>query len=763
METSKTSARADKVLELILSTRQNVFVTGKAGTGKTTLLKKILDTTYKNAAVVAPTGIAALNAGGVTIHSFFQIAPSAYVPDPYFRPSPGMTFQIESLHQLNRVFKLSGARRDVIRSLELLIIDEVSMVRADLLDAMDFVLKKIRKNQSLFGGVQVVFFGDLYQLPPVVKPEEWDVLQRYYPGLFFFQAKCLAHNPPLYTELKTIYRQSDETFINLLNHLRENKCTDEDKTLLNKYVNPSFELLDHPGYIYLTTHNHKADAINTGAMSKLNTPVFRYTAEITGEFPEKIYPMPETLVLKEGAQVMFTKNDISGEKRYFNGKIGKISRLTETEICVFCADDQSTIEVEKYEWFHKKYELNESTKEIDEKVLGSFVHFPLKLAWAITVHKSQGLTFDKAMLDVADVFQPGQAYVALSRLRSLEGLVLKNRFDVPDLAASTDIIDLSVTEPDDQRLQQAIETGAGLYILELVKKAFDLHPCREAWEATARFLEEENHADIWTLGKETLATTGEILDKAMVTARSFMYWLDDFFRGQKMDQQLLLQKVSGARKYFFDILDPLEQKVWFTISACSQAKRTKTIVNQFFALEDAWVTCILHMYKAEKLVTAWIAGTAMDKNVYRDFFYQNYRNEKMEAARAKTGIQTKTNSGKWVVPSGKKAAKKEKTEKIPTHEVTYALWQQKKSLPEIAAERTLTLNTIESHFARLIDMGKVQLEDVLSSAKIRFFDEKMKGYTGPDNLTDLKNYLGDVVSYGEIRLWKAGRKEMNKM
>lgn len=758
MKTTKTSARADLILDLILSTRQNVFVTGKAGTGKTTLLKKILDTTYKNAAVVAPTGIAALNAGGVTIHSFLQIAPSAYVPDPYFRPSPGMTFQVDSLHQLNRVFKLSGAKRDVIRSLDLLIIDEVSMLRADLLDAMDFVLKKIRKNQSLFGGVQVIFFGDLYQLPPVVKPEEWEILQRYYAGPFFFQANCLRHNPPVYAELKTIYRQADERFIDLLNHLRENNCTEDDKALLNRHVNPSFELLDHPGYIYLTTHNHKADAINAHALGKLTTPVFRYNAEIVGEFPDKIYPMPETLLLKEGAQVMFTKNDISGDKRYFNGKIGKIVNMSESEIRVYCDDDGTTVDVEKYEWFHKKYEINESTKEIEEKVLGSFVHYPLKLAWAITVHKSQGLTFDKAVMDVADVFQPGQAYVALSRLRSLDGLVLKNRFDLPALATSSDVRDLSVQEPDEQSLQKQIETGSGQYMAELLQKAFDLHPCREAWEATARFLEEENHTDIWTLGKESLAATGDILDKALATARAFRFWLDDYFRSQKTDHDVLLQKVSGARKYFFDILDPLEQKVWLTIAACSQAKRTKAIVNQFFALEDAWVTAVLNMHKAEKLVTAWIAGTTMDKNVYRDSFYQNYRNDKMEAARAKTGAQAKANNGKWSVPSGKKSAKKEKTEKIPTHEVTYALWQQNKTMADIAAERTLTLNTIEGHFARLIDMGKVQLEDVMPSDKIRFLQEKMKGYTGSDHLTDLKNYLGDAVSYGEIRLWKSGRK-----
>src|SRR5690606_4788898 len=277
---TNTISRVDQIISLIRQTRRNLFITGKAGTGKTTLLKKIVETSHKNIAVVAPTGIAALNAGGMTIHSFFQIAPSAYVPDYRFRPSSDLHFKIEPLTSLNKVFTLSKQKKNVITSLELLIVDEVSMLRSDLLDAMDFVLKKIRNDRRLFGGIQVVFFGDLHQLPPVIRQEEWDVLSKYYQGPFFFQASCLKNDQPLYVELKKIYRQSDEFFIQLLNKLRDGVWNEDDKRQLDVYVNKNFQLLEHPGYIYLTTHNHKADVINQKALTQLESPVHRYNAEI---------------------------------------------------------------------------------------------------------------------------------------------------------------------------------------------------------------------------------------------------------------------------------------------------------------------------------------------------------------------------------------------------------------------------------------------------------------------------------------------------
>ncbi|MDZ4329477.1 MAG: AAA family ATPase, partial [Flavobacterium sp.] len=408
-------------LRFINQTHRSVFLTGKAGTGKTTLLREIIQTTHKNTVVVAPTGIAALNAGGVTIHSMFQLPFGGFIPDnssPQFSEST----KFETKATLRRHFKMSGLKKSVIRNMELLIIDEVSMLRADLLDAMDYMMQTVRKKNSAFGGVQVLYIGDLLQLPPVIRDEEWRTLKTYYKGKFFFHSHVVQQNPPLYIELSKIFRQTDDTFISVLNNLRNNQISQQDIQTLNQYVKPDFDLKANKGYITLTTHNNKADSMNAQALEDLEGKLVTYKPEITGDFPDKIFPVEQQLQLKVGAQIMFVKNDLSFDKHYFNGKMGIIKSLSSQEILVHFPEENKTIEVEKYEWQNIRYKVDETTKEIEEEVLGTFVHYPIKLAWAITVHKSQGLTFDKAALDVSQVFLPGQAYVALSRLRSLEGL-----------------------------------------------------------------------------------------------------------------------------------------------------------------------------------------------------------------------------------------------------------------------------------------------------------------------------------------------------
>ena len=418
------SAEANYTLRFINQTNKSIFLTGKAGTGKTTLLKQIIATTHKNTVVVAPTGIAALNAGGVTIHSMFQLPFATFLPDNKQVAQFSGTLKIENRDTLGRHFKMNATKRSIIRNMELLIIDEVSMVRADVLDAMDFMLKKVRRNERAFGGVQVLFIGDLLQLPPVVKNEEWQMLRNYYNGMFFFHSHIIQQYPPLYIELDKIFRQTDSEFIHVLNNLRNNKITTSDIAILNQFVQPNFDLKKNKGYITLTTHNAKADTINAKSLEDLKEKQFTYSPEVVGDFPEKIFPLDEKLHLKVGAQVMFVKNDLNFDKQFFNGKMGVIKSLSRNEIMVHFPEENKTIEVERYEWQNIKYKLNENTKEVEEEVIGTFVHYPIKLAWAITVHKSQGLTFDKAALDVSQVFAPGQAYVALSRLRSLKGLVL---------------------------------------------------------------------------------------------------------------------------------------------------------------------------------------------------------------------------------------------------------------------------------------------------------------------------------------------------
>src|SRR5690606_38154699 len=433
------TAEAQLVLQYIQHTNKNVFLTGKAGTGKTTLLKNILSTTHKNTVVVAPTGIAALNAGGVTIHSFFQLPFSGYVPTEDFQNKPDVLY-FETKKTITRHFKMNQTKQTLIKNLELLVIDEVSMLRADLLDAMNEMLQFVRKSNLPFGGVQVLFIGDLWQLPPVVRHADWQVMKQFYSGIYFFNAWIMQQTQPVYIELKKIYRQADARFVSLLNDFRSNTITADNYAILNKQVNTGFDTKKNKGYITLTTHNRKADEINDQELQDLKGEEFVFLPEIIGDFPEKIYPLEPELVLKKGAQVMFVKNDLSHEKRYYNGKIGFVFYVSAHEIEVLIPEDNVKITVEKYEWQNVRYVLNEQTKEIEEEVLGTFVQYPLKLAWAITVHKSQGLTFDKAILDINDVFMSGQAYVALSRLRTLSGLILSKPVAIRQIGADQHIL-----------------------------------------------------------------------------------------------------------------------------------------------------------------------------------------------------------------------------------------------------------------------------------------------------------------------------------
>ena len=474
------TAAAKFTLQFINQTQRSIFLTGKAGTGKTTLLREIIRTTHKNTVVVAPTGIAALNASGVTIHSMFQLPFGGFIPDtiaPHFSDA----IKFETKNTLMRHFRMSGLKKAVIRNMELLIIDEVSMLRADLLDAIDFTMQSIRKNKNPFGGVQVLFIGDLLQLPPVIREEEWKILKNYYRGKFFFHALVIQQNPPLYIELSKIFRQTDDAFISILNNLRNNQISEQDIQNLNAYVQPNFDLKKNKGYITLTTHNAKADAINVQSLADLEGKQISYLPEIVGDFPEKIYPVEANLQLKIGAQIMFVKNDITYEKRYFNGKMGVIKSLSENEILVHFPEEGKTIEVEKYEWQNIRYNINAMTKEIEEENLGTFVHYPIKLAWAITVHKSQGLTFDKAAIDVSQVFLPGQAYVALSRLRSLSGMILLSPLRMNGISNDQEVMDYAQNKADESNLESTLRKETNTFIHEYLKNAFDWAELAQEW------------------------------------------------------------------------------------------------------------------------------------------------------------------------------------------------------------------------------------------------------------------------------------------
>lgn len=429
----------NKELELaygfVRFTNRNVFLTGRAGTGKTTFLRQLRNMCPKRMIVVAPTGVAAINAGGVTIHSFFQIGFGPQIPLRYIQPGDGMQ---QSRQPAGEVKRFTRDKINIMRSLDLLVIDEISMVRADLLDAIDDVLRRFRRSYVPFGGVQLLMIGDMQQLAPVAKEDEWQLLRPYYRSVYFFSSLALQKTDYLCIELKHIYRQRDENFIALLNRVRDNNTDAATIDELNKRYIPGFAPRNEEGYIVLTTHNAQAHEINGTRLGELKTPGTSFHARIEGDFPGYNFPTDATLVLKEGAQVMFVKNDPSPGKLFFNGKIGVVTGYDEGKVYVKCEDGASPVEVEPLRWENIRYTIDETTKEITEEVVGSFVQYPLKLAWAITIHKSQGLTFDRAVIDARAAFAFGQVYVALSRCRTLEGLVLSA--PIPVSAIRTDLM-----------------------------------------------------------------------------------------------------------------------------------------------------------------------------------------------------------------------------------------------------------------------------------------------------------------------------------
>ncbi len=403
------------VSDFVQYTGSHIFLTGKAGTGKTTFLHDLHEKTAKRMIITAPTGVAAMNAGGVTLHSFFQLPFGPFVPGS------------DAYEQNNqRQFRFSKEKKQIIQSLDLLVIDEISMVRADLLDSVDAVLRRYRRSNQPFGGVQLLMIGDLHQLSPVAKHHEWQLLKQHYESVYFFSSKALQQTELLTIELKHIYRQSDEKFIEILNHVRENKLGGATLESLNVQYIQDFMPDEEQGYITLTTHNASAETINLKRLKEIDAKQYHFNASVSGDFPEHIYPTLQQLTLKKGAQVMFVRNDISPEKLYYNGKIGRVTAIVGKTIFVQCPGDTEEIEVDQSSWENIKYTLNDEVKEIREEVVGEFKQYPLKLAWAITIHKSQGLTFERAVIDAEAAFAHGQVYVALSRCKTLEGLVLSS-------------------------------------------------------------------------------------------------------------------------------------------------------------------------------------------------------------------------------------------------------------------------------------------------------------------------------------------------
>jgi uncharacterized protein YpbB len=748
------SEAASYTLRFINQTQRSVFLTGKAGTGKTTLLREIIETTHKNTVVVAPTGIAALNAGGVTIHSMFQLPFGGFIPDNS-APDFSESTKFETKATLRRHFKMSGLKKSVIRNMELLIIDEVSMLRADLLDAMDFMMQTVRKRIQPFGGVQVLFIGDLLQLPPVIRDDEWRTLKNHYKGKFFFHSHVVQQNPPLYIELDKIFRQTDDAFISVLNNLRNNQISKEDITTLNQYVQPNFDLKANKGYITLTTHNAKADAMNTEALESLEGKESSYFPEITGDFPDKIYPVDEVLRLKEGTQIMFVKNDLSFDKKYFNGKMGVIKSLSSKEILVHFPEENKTIEIEKYEWQNIRYKVNDTTKEIEEEVLGTFVHYPIKLAWAITVHKSQGLTFDKAALDVSHVFLPGQAYVALSRLRSLNGLILLSPLQMNGISNDQDVMDYSLNKASETHLENALHFETKNFIHQYLIQTFEWADLAQEWRNHQFSYNEKSEVSSKAKYSYWAKEQTERIEKVVDPAKKFIQQLNVLFSQETVDLNHISDRMQAAYTYFFNPMDELVFEILWKLEEVKRLKKAKAYFDELVLLEELQTKAVLRLMKAKLLIETVVAGETISKEKLTSPEIKLYVSRKVAAIQA-TFKKVNANlidddlDEERYLPKKKTKSPDKKT----TVEETYDLWKQNNSIAEIASIRVLTKQTIYGHFVKLIQSEKVAIEDIIPSDTLDQLAAAFKGYK-EESLNPLMEKHGNQFSWEEARMFKA--------
>ena len=720
MEMNEESILAWNIIE---KTSANLFLTGKAGTGKTTFLKRLKELSPKRMIVLAPTGIAAINAGGMTIHSFFQLPFSPYVPGTTFGSGEQKRYQFSKL------------KRNIIRSIDLLVIDEISMVRSDLLDAIDSVLRQYRKRHDLpFGGVQLLMIGDLQQLAPVVTPQEEHLLGQHYDTPFFFSSNALKQVGYLTVELKKIYRQQDEQFISLLNQIRENKASEETLQALNQRYIPNFVPPKEGNYIRLTTHNAPAQYINEQQLAALPAQPFSFTADIEGDFPETSYPADFKLTLKPGAQVMFIKND--PQHRFYNGMIGEVIGVKTDEngskIIVRSKDSGEELELEKMEWTNAKYTLNEKTKEIEETVEGKFMQYPLRLAWAITIHKSQGLTFEHAIIDASHSFTHGQTYVALSRCKTLEGMVLSEPLSRGAIISSqtVDAFSSQLTAPT----QEQISSLELQYIIYCISELFDFYSIRASYEHLMRCLVEFFNGKYPRVVSEYQKLQVVLKSLIAVSDKFRVQYTGMLARNPDVRQAELQDRIHKGAMYFLDKIGILSD----LIRKSNLDTDNKVARKQF---EDRFSVFSEDVKLKERLLKYECSA---------EFTVTDYLKKKAHFLLLDADASSDSGSGRK--SRRQKKPNEPKVPKTPTREISYNLYKQGMTLEQIAAERGFVKDTIAGHLASYVKEGKVGLRALISSAHEKKIRDFMKAHPELEHFSEIKEALGAGIDYYEIKL-----------
>lgn len=805
----KTNKQLELAYDFVQYTGQNIFLTGKAGTGKTTFLKSLKERSPKRMIVVAPTGVAAINAGGVTIHSFFQLS---------FAP------QIGNKNEQHRQMRFNKEKINIIRSLDLLVIDEISMVRADILDAIDKVMRRFKNGRKPFGGAQLLMIGDLQQLSPVVKKDEWDLLKTHYETVYFFSSNALKQTQYVSIELTHVFRQHDDKFISILNKVRDNILDKKAQEVLNQRYDPGFVPKDEDGYITLCTHNIQAHRMNESKLKELPSNEKIFTARVEGNFPEYAFPTDFELRLKIGAQVMFVKNDPDTEKRFFNGKIGRVTSIEENSVFVLCPGEEDEIEVTSLLWENVKYSIDKETSEIKEEVEGSFSQIPLKLAWAITIHKSQGLTFDRAVIDAEASFAHGQVYVALSRCKTLEGLVLKTPIRdhsiISDETVGGFIQQVEKNQPGETELNNAKLTFQREQLVEL----FRFYRLNYLINSITKLIDENKGSFteplIGYFRKMKNCFQPEIVD----VSEKFQQQIDNYLREEPVveknnELQERLKKAAGyfsekVKTIFIDAIEnadleidnrTLKKQIVKWVNDLEEEAKIK--LAGYNACRDGFSVKKIMDARAKALVDNNIPKSKIQKakeivdpekiphpelyKLLRSFRYEksselgippymifsqkslielvNYLPTDYAILQTINGMGARkinqfgddilqmiqnycdeNEIDKGEIPL-KENPKKKKEPKPDTKKVSFEMFQSGKYPEEIAKERGFVETTILSHLAHFIKTGEIDVLQFLSKEKL---DKILEYFNNSEdkNLSPAKEKLGENFSYGDLRM-----------